>query len=263
MIKYAKVPGFVNRGEWGMMTHIYIWLEPKEHGEILLIRAYDIAVPMYWIGKVDFDKSIITNMPHRKIDLTDVKTCLGEKIKQVESLTKFLKGSCFENQFSGYTETCQTALELKSILISIKPKYVEKILTGEKKYEFRRKIPQKPIKSIIVYCTAPYKKVVAEIQVLRILEKKPETLWGLTKDNSGMQKDDFFKYFDGCDVGYAYELGDIKRYEEDLNLEDIGITYPPQSFVYVSSNEFLGVIQRKMREKKERNNDEPTKHKNC
>ena len=49
-----------------------------------------------------------------------------------------------------------------SILLSIKPEYVEKILKGEKRYEFRRKLCQKEVDKIYIYETSPVKKVVGE-----------------------------------------------------------------------------------------------------
>ena len=40
---------------------------------------------------------------------------------------------------------------MPSILLSIKPEYVEKILSGEKRYEFRRKLCKDEIDKIYVY----------------------------------------------------------------------------------------------------------------
>ena len=52
------------------------------------------------------------------------------------------------------------------VLMSIKPKYVEKILSGEKKYEYRKTLLKKDVESILVYSTSPVKKVVCEIKLL-------------------------------------------------------------------------------------------------
>lgn len=45
-----------------------------------------------------------------------------------------------------------------SVLLSIKPKYIEKIKKGVKLYEFRRVIFKQDISEIYVYATAPIKK---------------------------------------------------------------------------------------------------------
>lgn len=58
---------------------------------------------------------------------------------------------------------------MKSILISIKPKYVEKILNGEKTIEIRKTCPKcdLPI-DVYIYCTEPYAKEVLSLFVPHI-----------------------------------------------------------------------------------------------
>ena len=46
----------------------------------------------------------------------------------------------------------------KTIILSIHPKHIEKILSGEKRYEYRKRIPL-DINYLIVYATAPTKKL--------------------------------------------------------------------------------------------------------
>ena len=44
---------------------------------------------------------------------------------------------------------------MTSILLSIKPEYVEKIFNRTKKYEFRKRMPYKQVDKVIVYSNAP------------------------------------------------------------------------------------------------------------
>ena len=44
---------------------------------------------------------------------------------------------------------------MSTILLSIKPEYVNKIIAGTKKYEFRKHLAQGDIQKIIIYSTAP------------------------------------------------------------------------------------------------------------
>jgi len=55
-----------------------------------------------------------------------------------------------------------------NVLLSIKPKYVDLILNGEKKYEFRRKIFRNETNKVYVYCTSPVKKIVAYFTILHV-----------------------------------------------------------------------------------------------
>jgi len=121
----------------------------------------------------------------------------------------------------------------KKIIISINPEHVENIINGTKKYEYRTKAAKQDISSIIIYETLPVKKIVAEAEIIEVLELSPEDLWNETKEFSGISKDFYDYYFKNRDVAYAYKLGKIKVYKEPKSLLDFGIKCAPQSFVYV------------------------------
>ena len=119
------------------------------------------------------------------------------------------------------------------ILMSIKPKYSEKIFSGDKKYEFRRKVSKLHVDRIIVYSSFPDKKVIGEVEVMDVVSKPINELWKLTKKYAGITYDDFEDYFDGCDVAYAYVLGKVTRYKKPKSLLDFDVRFSPQSYVYV------------------------------
>ena len=117
--------------------------------------------------------------------------------------------------------------------MAIKPVYVEKILSKEKKYEYRKTLPKKSIDKIIIYSSSPVKKVVGEVDVKNILIENKETLWNKTKEKSATTKEFYDLYFNNKDVAVAYELGEIKIYEPYKDLTDLGIDFVPQSFIYL------------------------------
>ena len=121
----------------------------------------------------------------------------------------------------------------KKILISINPEHVQNIINGTKKYEYRKIAAKQDISSIIIYETTPIKRVVAEAEIIDVLELSPEELWAQTKRESGISKEFFDKYFNGRNVAYAYRLGEIKVYNEPKTLLEYGIKAAPQSFVYI------------------------------
>ena len=63
---------------------------------------------------------------------------------------------------------------MSTILMSIKPEYVNKIFDGTKRYEYRKKLCKQRIDKIIVYSSSPIKKIVGEliIEVYYIIKKK-------------------------------------------------------------------------------------------
>ena len=120
------------------------------------------------------------------------------------------------------------------ILISIKPEYVNEILAGRKKYEYRKvKAKKDNVDKMIIYATAPIMKVVAEIEILNILEDSPDLVWEHTKKYSGISKSFYDKYYENRDIASAYQLGKIKKYDKPKELSELGILYSPQSFVYI------------------------------
>ena len=121
----------------------------------------------------------------------------------------------------------------RKILISINPEHVQNIIAGIKKYEYRKIAAKQDISSIIIYETTPIKRIVAEAEIVDVLELPPEELWEQTKNESGISKAFFDKYFYNRTVAFAYKLGEIKVYDTPKTLMDYGIKAAPQSFVYV------------------------------
>lgn len=121
----------------------------------------------------------------------------------------------------------------KKIVISINPQYVKKIISGEKRFEYRTKAAKQDINKIIIYETKPIKKIVAEVEILDVLMESPNELWNQTKEYSGITKVFFDNYFKGKKVAYAYKLGKVKVYETPKSLLEFGLKMAPQSFAYV------------------------------
>lgn len=120
-----------------------------------------------------------------------------------------------------------------NIILPIKSVYVDKILSGEKKYEYRKKLCKKRINKIYLYKTAPEKAIVGEAEVLDFLVLNKEQLWEETKEKSGISKEYFDNYFKNSKMACAYALGKVVPYDKKIKLKNIGINYTIQSYVYV------------------------------
>ena len=122
---------------------------------------------------------------------------------------------------------------MKALLLSIKTEYAEKILKGEKKFEYRKRLAKEDVSYIYVYSTAPSMKVVASVHIEGHLSDSPTALWEKTKAAAGISRAKFRDYFRGCKTAYAYELGKVEVFESPKNLSDFGVAVAPQSFVYI------------------------------
>lgn len=120
------------------------------------------------------------------------------------------------------------------VLLSIKPEYVDKIFSGEKKYEFRRVIFKDPgVKTIIVYASSPIQKVVGELSIEHIIFDRVNSLWQTTSQQAGISEENFYQYFKDRAFGYAIKIERTKKYHSPLSIQDHFGIVPPQSFVYV------------------------------
>ena len=127
----------------------------------------------------------------------------------------------------------ERAMSVSKMLLSIKPEYVNKIISGQKKYEFRKFRCREGIDTIVIYATAPVKKVIGEIALLDIIEGDVEYIWRKTRDFGGILEKDYKAYYQGRKVAIAYQLGEVTLYDEPMELKDLGLDYVPQSFAYI------------------------------
>lgn len=127
---------------------------------------------------------------------------------------------------------------MRKILLSIKPRYVQEILVGSKQVEYRKQIPKdEGVRQVLIYASHPVKKVVAEFTVGGYITDTPERLWSLTHEIGGITKESFDDYFDGKDVGYAYRIENLRRFEEARKLWEFGMERGPQDYCYVEDSE--------------------------
>lgn len=121
-------------------------------------------------------------------------------------------------------------------LLSIKPEYVTRILAGEKRFEYRRRVfTREDVNKIVVYSTCPESAVVAEVEVLCVIQGTPEEVWSKTAQYSGISYEKYSAYFDGVEIAYAISLGQVEQFDRPLPLRSYTsvVKRPPQSFAYV------------------------------
>lgn len=134
-------------------------------------------------------------------------------------------------------------------LLSIKPEYADKILSGEKEYEFRRTTFSnvEEIDTVYLYASSPNQKVVGAFVIEEVIQATPEELWEEYGDKSGMaDRSRFMDYYEGTDTGYAFKVGSMQEFKNPYDpwsqFEDFA---PPTSFYYMSG-EFLKELQQRL-----------------
>ena len=125
------------------------------------------------------------------------------------------------------------------VLLSIKPEYANKILSGEKRFEFRKvSFTNACVKTVVIYATKPIGKVVGEFEVLDIYSDSPSKIWEKTKKHAGIDKQFFDSYYEGKRIAVAIAVGEVQRYKNPIELAELGGSpIAPQSFRYIEASE--------------------------
>lgn len=125
---------------------------------------------------------------------------------------------------------------MKTVLMSIKPKYSRRIFLREKRYELRRT----PIKLqagdvVLVYESTPMKALVGAFVVEGVRRGDKTELWNELGEDFGVSGDEYRDYFEGTQVAHAIEVGDVVEIEPiplgELRDRHRGFR-PPQSYMY-------------------------------
>lgn len=122
---------------------------------------------------------------------------------------------------------------MATVLLSIKPEFVERIFSGEKKFEFRRTVARRAVDKIVIYATRPICAVVGIVDVCGVVSGAPDEVWAQTGIAAGIGRDFFDSYFAGGTHAYAYKLGRVVKFDAPRPLSDFGVHTAPQGFVYL------------------------------
>jgi len=130
-----------------------------------------------------------------------------------------------------------------NVILSIKPKFCEKIINGDKSVEFRRRIfNANKIKSVYMYSTSPIKKIVGTFKIDSIVVGSPIELWRKFKQFSGIDEYEFFQYFGLRKMGFAIKIKAVEPYDPPIDPHTIIPNFiPPRSFRYIKSVNFLSI----------------------
>lgn len=97
-------------------------------------------------------------------------------------------------------------------MISIKPRFASSILAGQKTVELRRRFMNLPNGSKLwIYSTLPVGAMVAVATLHETIRDIPAELWMEYNDRIGIPRYEFDAYFEGCELGVALELCDVKK----------------------------------------------------
>lgn len=129
------------------------------------------------------------------------------------------------------------------ILLSIKPKYADMILDGNKTVEIRRtNIKWKPNETVLMYATSPISRIVGRFTIQQIVFDNCESIWNTYSDKMGLSKAEFLQYASGKDNVCAILLCDQKPIRNGLSLNKLRSELRiniPQSYIYIRDADII------------------------
>lgn len=129
-----------------------------------------------------------------------------------------------------------------TILLSIQPRFAEKIFERTKTVELRRVCPKVSKGDIaLVYVSSPVKALYGAFTIERVITMAPDKLWHEVKHIAGVSRAEFDSYYEGAEtgVGIFIDLDSLKELNAPMELDwlrrDWPRFQPPQSYRYLRS----------------------------
>lgn len=128
-----------------------------------------------------------------------------------------------------------------NVILSIHPKWAKLIYEGKKTVEWRKTTPYRlrPTDNIYLYETSPVKKVTGRIKmyshaILSIEDVMArEDGYGMNYIDSGcVPIEDLLAYEGKSKALVAWCIGMAKKFNESLDIDELGLKRPPQSWCY-------------------------------
>ena len=133
----------------------------------------------------------------------------------------------------------------KYILLSIKPRIIKEIISGEKKFEFRKIFPNlnepgsKIENTIIIYSSTPEMKIFGSFRPKTFIADNFENL--MVKVNAApAYRERISRYFTNKENCHAMEISDLRIYENPITLKQLREEHnnfgPGQSYRYIDKD---------------------------
>ncbi len=137
-------------------------------------------------------------------------------------------------------------MNAKSVIafLPIKPLYAKRLLSGKKKYEFRRNSIKHDLTHVIIYASSPIKKIIGVAEVQKVAVASPSATWEQSKQVAGISRKAFREYFQGKKQAYAIKIKRVIPFGKWIAPVEMDNGFKvPQSFSYVNSSFFDKVIK--------------------
>ncbi len=128
----------------------------------------------------------------------------------------------------------------RMMILSLRPRFADAILSGVKTVELRRTEPKIRVPTLaLIYASTPVRALLGTCVVTSIESGHLAVLWRVHGAGSGLDHGEFMNYFEGVQAGSALSLANLRRLDRPIPLVELRSRptgfRPSQSFSYVDS----------------------------
>jgi predicted transcriptional regulator len=125
-----------------------------------------------------------------------------------------------------------------ALLVSIRPRFAELIFSGSKQIELRRRCPRiNAGDAVFVYVSSPVMALIGAFEVGKIVEGTPAKIWRTWGTQTGLDRAEYDRYFEGISVAYGLVIVRSWRLPTPVKLASLRRRHagfhPPQAYHYV------------------------------
>ena len=134
---------------------------------------------------------------------------------------------------------------MTDILMSIKPTYVDMLVSGCKTVEIRKRAVRAPAGARIwIYATSPRQQVVAFARLEAVAMEAPDQIWHAFGDRAGIDRGEFDAYVGEAEVVAALTLTEITELDAPLCPRGEAPAFrPPQSYAFLHDAALLAALE--------------------
>lgn len=142
--------------------------------------------------------------------------------------------SARENQVLIKSDEAVEGKEKQTLMVSLSPEEADELFNNNKNAIFLKVLPVQEVERVIVYVTAPVKKVWGEFDLSFKDEGNTTTLWNkYRKVSTTLRRKDYLEYYGNSKEGKVLIASAIYRYRKDKVLADYDMTKGPSGFTYL------------------------------
>lgn len=123
---------------------------------------------------------------------------------------------------------------MKSILLSIKPRFANEIYNHRKLIELRRRQPNVPNGTpVYMYETLPIGKITGLFTYKGCIVEEKVRFWERYGDLTCVTKEEFFEYYKKVAFVHGWKIDNVVKFEKSKTLDVFNMERGPQSYAIV------------------------------